>query len=301
MASMNIAVIGLGKMGSAIAHRLCNAGFTVSGFDSHTQLEQDSRLIIAHTVQDAVQSAGLCWLMVPVGDPVDQLLREIVPHLLPGTVIVDGGNSYYVDSQRRAEQCAQHNIVYLDCGTSGGVKGVEEGFSLMIGGDAGSYTLMEPVFKAIAAPHGYGRVGPSGAGHYVKMVHNGIEYALLQGYAEGFQLIKEGSFQHEDLDLAKITHIWQHGSVIRSWLLELARDIFKHDQTFKDISGEIAEGGTGKWSVEDAHKHHVPVPTMESSLNVRAWSRTSGGNYATKIIALLRHAFGGHVVKKVKP
>lgn len=297
---MNIAVIGLGKMGSAIAHRLCDAGFIVSGFDPHIQLEQDSRLTIAHTVQEAVQSAHLCWLMVPVGDPVDQVLREIMPHLMPDTIIVDGGNSYYVDSQRRAEQCAQRTIAYLDCGTSGGIKGIEQGFALMIGGDIHAYVMIEPVLKAIAAPHGYGHVGPSGAGHYVKMVHNGIEYALLQAYAEGFQLIKEGSFKKEDLDLAKITHIWQHGSVIRSWLLELAHDIFKRDQTCNDISGEIAEGGTGKWSVEDAQKHHIPVPTMEASLKVRAWSRISGGNYATKIIALLRHAFGGHAVKKVK-
>lgn len=298
---MKIAVIGLGKMGSAIAHRLCNAGFTVLGFDPHTPLPQDPRIILTQTLSEAVQSVQLCWLMVPVGEPVDQVLHQIVPHITANTVIIDGGNSHYLDSQRRAAQCAQRTIAYLDCGTSGGIKGVAEGFALMIGGDVHAYNQMEPVFKAIAAPHGYGRVGPSGAGHYVKMVHNGIEYALLQAYAEGFQLIKEGSFKNEDLDLATITTIWQHGSVIRSWLLELAHDIFKQDQTFTDVSGEIAEGGTGKWSVEDAQKNHIPVPTMEASLKVRAWSRTTDGNYATKIIALLRRAFGGHTVKKVKP
>lgn len=297
---MKVAVIGLGKMGSAIAHRLCNAGFLVAGFDPHLQLEQDPRLIIVQTLQEAVQSAHICWLMVPVGDLIDQVLREIMPHVMPGGIVIDGGNSYYVDSQRRAQECAQHKIIYLDCGTSGGIKGGEEGFALMVGGDKKAYATIEPVLKAIAASHGYGYVGPSGAGHYVKMVHNGIEYALLQAYAEGFQLIKEGSFQKEHLDLSNITNIWQHGGVIRSWLLELAHEIFKQDQTLNTISGEIAEGGTGKWSVEDAQKHQIPVPAMEAALNVRAWSRTAGGNYATKVIALLRRAFGGHEVKKIK-
>ena len=168
----------------------------------------------------------------------------------------------------------------------------------MIGGQQEIYNKLIPVFKAIAAPDGFGYIGPSGAGHFVKMVHNGIEYGLLQAYGEGFQLLREGPYQK--LDLVEITRIWSHGAVIRSWLLDLAHDIFKKDQYLKDIKGELAEGGTGAWTVQTAHEYKVPVPVIEKSLEVRAESRKTGGNFATKCIALLRHAFGGHPYQVLK-
>lgn len=295
---MNVAVIGLGKMGSGIAQRLCNAGHTVYGFDTHAATTHDTRIIIKKTLKEAVESVSVVWLMVPVGSTVDTVLNEIMPLLAPHTIIVDGGNSNYLDSQKRAQKAADHALYYLDCGTSGGVKGVEHGFCLMIGGDQKAYEQIKPLCEAIAAPNGYGYIGSSGAGHYVKMIHNGIEYGLLQAYAEGFHLIKEGSFKDSHLDLAAITGIWQHGSVIRSWLLDMAHDIFKHDQQLDTISGEVAEGGTGAWTAEEAKKSAIPAPVIQASVQERARSRETGGNYATKVIALLRNAFGGHSVNK---
>jgi len=300
---MNIAIIGLGQMGSAIARRLLSAGHSAIGFDIHQETRDNARTYgvrVFDTIDQCADEADIFWLMVPSGDPVDQSIAELKKTIKPGSIIVDGGNSKFTDSQRRARDLAHHGISFLDCGTSGGIKGYEIGFSLMVGGDKSTYEKMIPLFKAIAAPHGYGYIGPSGAGHYVKMVHNGIEYALLQAYAEGFQLIKQGSFQQENLDLEVITGIWKRGSVIRSWLLDLSHEVFKSDQHLTDISGEVAEGGTGKWTVEDAHKNNVRVPTIENALAVRTWSRKTGGNYATKVIALLRNKFGGHAVKKVK-
>ena len=169
----------------------------------------------------------------------------------------------------------------------------------MVGGDQNAYDTVYPLLAAIAAPKGLGRVGSSGAGHYVKMVHNGIEYGMLQAYAEGFQILKEGSFKDQNLDLHAISGIWLHGAVIRSWLLELAHDVFARDQQFKNISGEIQESGTGRWTVEEAQAHHIPTPIIKESLQMREWSRKTGGNYATKLIALLRNAFGGHAIKKI--
>jgi len=303
MANMKIAVVGLGRMGSAIAYRLHKAGHTVFGFDvsadARSAAQQDG-IMVFDVLAHAVKDAQVVWLMVPVGDLVDKTIAQLQNDLKPNAIIIDGGNSNFTDSQRRARALAADGIVFLDCGTSGGLKGREIGFSLMVGGDKAAYERVVPLLQAIAALHGYGYVGASGAGHYVKMVHNGIEYALLQSYAEGFQLIKQGSFKESDLDLETITGIWQHGSVIRSWLLDLSHDIFVKDQLFKNCSGELAEGGTGRWTVEDARKNNVPVPMIEESLAIREWSRKTGGNYATKVVALLRHAFGGHAVKKLK-
>ncbi len=168
----------------------------------------------------------------------------------------------------------------------------------MIGGDEKIFNYLEPLFKALAAPKGYGYMGDSGAGHYVKMVHNGIEYALLQAYAEGFHLLKNGSYK--DLDLEKITGVWDHGSIIRSWILHLAHDIFKKDQQLKDVVGIIQESGMGQWTVDEAHEKKIPVKLIEDALTIRAWSRETGGDYATKVVALLRHAFGGHAITKRK-
>ena len=300
---MKVAVIGLGRMGSAIADRLHAAGHTVFGFDLNAEARDAARgsgITVFDLLADVAKRAEVFWLMVPVGKPVDDTIAALKKDVQLGAIIIDGGNSKWTDSQRRVQELAGEGIAFLDCGTSGGLKGHEIGFSLMVGGDKKVYEKVVPIFEAVAASQGFGYVGPSGAGHYVKMVHNGIEYALLQSYAEGFQLIKQGSFKDDDLDLEKITGIWQHGSVIRSWLLDLSHEIFEEGQSFENVSGELAEGGTGRWSVEDAKKCGVDVPMMKEAVAIREWSRESGGNYATKVVALLRNKFGGHVVKKVK-
>lgn len=300
---MKVGVIGLGKMGNAIAYRLAQAGHTVYGFDPFDEAKLEAEkagVTVSETIPEVAKQARIIWLFVPAGEIVDTALAQLRPHLQEGDIIIDGGNSKYTDSMRRAAALKEENIIFLDCGTSGGVHGRTHGFSLMIGGDKAAYERISDLCQAIAVPNGVGYVGPSGAGHYVKMIHNGIEYGILQAYAEGFQILHEGSFQEEHLDLEEITRIWSHGSIVRSFLLELAHDVFKEDQDLTAISGEIKEGGTGKWTLEEARAHNIPAPVLDASLRVRSWSRDTGGNYATKVVQMLRHAFGGHPIKKVQ-
>lgn len=298
---MNVAVIGLGKMGNAVADRLIRAGHTVYGFDVNDEAKLQAEQIgvrVVHHLRDVVQETSVFWLMVPAGEPVDDTIAQLLPHLQEEDIIIDGGNSKFSDSMRRAQELAKRNIGFLDCGTSGGVHGRAHGFSLMVGGAADIFARARELFNAVGTPDGVAHVGPSGAGHYVKMVHNGIEYGILEAYAEGFQLLKEGSFKESKLDVAQISRVWQHGSVIRSFLLGLAQDFFAKDQKLDTIRGEVTEGGTGKWTVEEAQKNRIAVPVIEESLKVRAWSRDTGGNYATRVIQMFRHAFGGHPLKK---
>lgn len=298
---MKIGIIGLGRMGAALASKALKAGYCVLGYDpgvKKIKKLENKGLSFYSNLQELAGHADVIWLMVPAGTIIDQLLSQLKPHLASDTIIVDGGNSNFSDSIRRAQELAINNIHFLDCGVSGGIHGQKKGFCLMIGGDFASYQKIEPLLAVLAAKKGYGYMGPSGAGHYVKMIHNGIEYGMLQAYAEGFHLLREGSFK--DLDLEKISDVWLHGSVIRSWLLELAHDVFKKDQMLGSIGGKIEEGGTGKWTVEAAHANNIPVPIIEKSLEVRQWSRTTGGNFATKVIQMLRNAFGGHKVE-IKP
>ncbi len=298
---MNIGIIGLGRMGHAIAQRVLTGGYTVFGYDIGASAQQEAQQIGVHLVESVRElpaKASIIWLMLPAGELVDKAIDELKDRLEPSAIIIDGGNSNFKDSIRRAQALAASNIAYLDCGTSGGLKGQEIGFSLMVGGNKQAYEHVVSLLKVIAAKDGYGWVGPAGAGHYVKMVHNGIEYALLQAYAEGFHIIKDGHYKNDHLDLAEITRIWMHGSVIRSYLLELAHEVFADDQQLESIKGEIAEGGTGRWTVDEAHEQHIPAPTIEDALRVRAFSRETGGNFATKVIAMLRKKFGGHAVKK---
>lgn len=299
---MNVGVIGLGKMGNAIAYRLTQAGHTVYGFDPYEEAKLEAEkagVIVLATVAEVARNARVIWLLVPAGEIVDNTIAEMISDLQEGDIIIDAGNSKYTDSIRRAEKLAAQNIILLDCGTSGGVHGRTNGFSLMIGGDKAAYDAIAELCNAIAAPGGVGYVGPSGAGHYVKMIHNGIEYGILQAYAEGFQIMREGSFEEQKLDLEEITRIWSHGSVIRSFLLDLAHDFYKEDQALITVSGEIKEGGTGKWTLEEARANNIPVPVLDASLRVRAWSRDTGGNYATKVVQMFRHAFGGHPIKRI--
>ncbi len=299
---MKIGLIGMGRMGHAIAQRAIEGGHDVVGFDFSENACQAARktgVDVVSSMEDVARAARCVWIMVPAGDPVDQVIATITPHLKAGDSIIDGGNSKFTDSMRRAQELKKYAIAFLDCGTSGGLRGREVGFSLMIGGDEKAYETLIPVFTAVAARHGFALVGPSGAGHYVKMVHNGIEYGLMQAYAEGFHLLKDGSFKESNLDLEKISSVWMHGSVIRSFLLELSHDIFRHDQKLDQISGIVEESGMGLWTVEDAQRHDIPVAVIKESLDIRARSRKSGGNFGTKVVALLRKAFGGHSIHKV--
>lgn len=301
MARLTVGVVGLGRMGLSIVYRLVQAGHRVIGFDAHHDAQIQAQALGASSVEkleDITQSLDALWLMVPAGDPVDDVIQQVLPTLKKETVIIDGGNSNFHDSIRRAQFLATYGIAFLDCGTSGGLHGKEIGFSLMVGGDLETYQRLLPLFEALAAPQGYGYMGPSGAGHYVKMVHNGIEYSLLQAYAEGFHLLKNGHYHN--LDLEKISTVWSHGSIIRSWCLELAQQIFMHDQEFSSISGKIGENKTGQWTLEEAEHAQVPMPLLNKALDLRAWSRASGGNYATKLVAMLRHQFGGHPVDKIE-
>lgn len=299
---MTVGVIGLGKMGEAVAYRLARAGFSVMGSDPNNELKEkiEKEGIRFVMLGELAKSSDVIWLMVPAGAVVDQVVAALLPHAKKGAIIVDGGNSNFQDSQRRAKELAAQGFAFIDCGTSGGVHGRDLGFSLMVGGDKKTYDTIEPLLAALAAPGGYAYMGRSGAGHYVKMVHNGVEYALMQAYAEGFQLLKEGAFKDDDLDLAAITKVWTNGSIIRSWLVELSHQIFVEDQKLDTISGRVQESGTGAWTVEEAHREHVSVPVIEKSLLLRKESRDTGGNYASKVVALMRNKFGGHAFETKK-
>lgn len=298
---MRIGLVGLGRMGQSIAERLIKYGHEVFAYDPSEEARQRT---LAFGVQpvDSLEAVArvsrVIWLMVPAGKPVDDCLASLSHALQEHDIVVDGGNSFFGDTIRRHAELAQKKVYFVDCGTSGGLKGREIGFSLMVGGDAIAYKKLEPVFHAIACSQGFAYFGPSGAGHYVKMVHNGVEYALLQAYAEGFHLLKDGHYP--GLDLAKIADVWAHGSVVRSWIVELAQEIFEHDQQLADVGGAIGENKTGQWTLDEAKKEGVPVDLIERALAIRAWSRETGGNYATKVVALLRNKFGGHPLETKK-
>lgn len=289
---MKIGLIGLGKMGTLIAQRLTQAHFTVIGYDTAAKLSADSDLFFqVATLEELARQVEVIWIMIPAGKPVDDVIEALMPHVQAGALIIDGGNSHFADTIRRAETLRQNNLHLLDCGTSGGIH-AQQGLCLMIGGNKKMFMQTEQIFKALAAPQGYAYVGPSGAGHYVKMIHNGIEYALLESYSEGFNLLRNGHYKN--LDLATVSDIWCHGAVIRSWLLELTHAVLKKDQNFTHISGKVAESGMGQWTADEARKQNIPMPALKVALQVREESRATGGNYATKLIALLRQAFGGH-------
>jgi 6-phosphogluconate dehydrogenase len=303
---MNIAVIGLGKMGEAIAWRALQAGHMVYGYDTNTAPEfvesiKKQGIIYVRQLSDYREYAiDLFWIMVPQGHIVDSVLNEICIYACKGSLFLDGGNSHFTDSIRRAHYLEQQGFSFLDCGTSGGVHGRKNGFCLMVGGDRKAYEKVESLLTAVAAHNGCLYTGPSGTGHYVKMIHNGIEYGMLQAYAEGFHLLKDGSFKDAQLDLEAIAMVWNHGSVVRSWILELVQNVMHNDPEMDSVVGSVAATGMGAWTVEEAHKTTIPVPVIEKSLDVRTWSQETGGNYATKVVAMLRNQFGGHafVTKK---
>jgi 6-phosphogluconate dehydrogenase len=297
---MELGMIGLGRMGANMTERLVLGGHRIISYDRSPEAIQrvvDKGAVGSRSLADFVQQLSqprAAWLMVPSGDPVDQTIEQLLPQLAKGDVIIDGGNSYYKDSIRRAEKLKQQGIYFVDAGTSGGIWGLKVGYCMMLGGEKEIVERLDPIFKTLAPKDGYLHVGPSGAGHFVKMIHNGIEYGMLQAYGEGFELLKASGF---DLDLGKIAHLWNQGSVVRSWLLELAESAFNKDPELASIKGYVEDSGEGRWTVLEAVERNVPASVLTLSLFARFASRQED-SFSAKVIAALRNEFGGHAVKK---
>lgn len=295
-------MIGLGKMGGNMTERLLRGGHEVVTYDRSTESVQKYAKLgakAAGSLADVVKKLNaprVVWIMVPAGDPVDQTIAELRPLLGDGDIIIDGGNSNFHDTIRRAGALRETGIQYIDCGTSGGIWGLEKGYCLMIGGEKRAVLRCEPIFKTLAPPQGLAHVGPSGAGHYVKMIHNGIEYGLLQAYAEGYEIL-HASRDFPELDLHQVAELWQQGSVVRSWLNELAVRAFAKDKSLDDIRGFVADSGEGRWTVQEAIDVDVPAPVITLSLLMRFRSRQDD-SFSAKVIAALRNEFGGHAVQK---
>jgi 6-phosphogluconate dehydrogenase len=297
---MELGMIGLGRMGANMTERLVLGGHRVISYDRSPEAIQrvvDKGALGAHSLADFVQqlsSPRAIWLMVPSGEPVDSTIAQLLPNLSEGDVLLDGGNSNYHDSLRRAEKLKALNVHFVDVGTSGGVWGLTVGYCMMIGGDPEPVERLTPIFKTLAPQDGFLHVGPTGAGHFAKMIHNGVEYGMLQAYGEGFELLKASQF---GFDLAKISHLWNQGGVVRSWLLELAEDAFHKDPQLASIKGYVDDSGEGRWTVQEAIDKSVPAPVLMASLFARFASRQEN-SFSAKVIAALRNEFGGHAVKK---
>jgi 6-phosphogluconate dehydrogenase len=298
---MQLAMIGLGKMGGNMVERLMRNGHSLVAYDRDPATTARYQQIGASPAKDLADVVGqlasprIVWIMVPAGKPTDDTIAALQPMLTKGDIIIDGGNSNYKDSMARAEMLAADGIAFIDSGTSGGIWGLENGYCLMVGGERAAVAHCEPIFTALAQAGGYAHVGPAGSGHYVKMVHNGIEYALLQGYAEGYEILA-ASKKFPGLDLHQIAELWQHGSVVRSWLNELAVDAFAKDAKLEKLKGYVADSGEGRWTVAEAIDEDVPAPVITLSLLMRLRSRQED-SFGAKVIAALRNEFGGHAVK----
>lgn len=296
-------MIGLGRMGGNMARRLLNGGRRVIAYDPIPEAVQ------AVVEQGAVGTTSIAeltsrleapravWLMVPAGETTEKTITEVATHLSVGDCLIDGGNSYYKDSMRRAAMLAERNLGFLDVGTSGGIWGLEEGYCLMIGGELTAFQRLEPIFQTLAPARdkGYGYVGPSGAGHFVKMVHNGVEYGLMEAYAEGFELMR--AKQEFGLDLEKIAGIWRDGSVVRSWLLDLVAAALGEDAELENIQAYVEDSGEGRWAAQESVELAVPAPVIVQALQARFRSRQEQP-FGAKLLAALRKQFGGHAVKK---
>jgi len=300
---MELGMIGLGRMGANMTRRLTAAGHRIVVYD------RDKAAISAMVAEGATGADSLeavasnlrapraIWIMVPSGDPVDETIAALERSLQPGDVLIDGGNSNYRDSMRRAESVRQLGFEFLDVGTSGGVWGLKEGYSLMIGGHAATVERLRPIFEALAPAtnRGWAHMGPSGAGHFAKMVHNGIEYGMMQSFAEGFALLEKK--KEFDFDLAKVAETWRHGSVVRSWLLDLTAEALRENPTLQGIGAQVADSGEGRWMVAEAIASDVPCPVITLSLLERIRSRVSD-SFGNKVLAIMRNKFGGHAIQK---
>jgi 6-phosphogluconate dehydrogenase len=287
---MQLGMVGLGRMGSGLTERLRQAGHEVKTYDPNVESTASSLAELA----EQLEPPRLVWLMIPAGEITENAVRELLEILQAGDTIVDGGNSNFRDSQRRAAQAAEHSIHFVDAGVSGGIWGLREGFALMVGGDPEPVDRLGPVFEALAPEGGFGHVGPSGAGHFVKMVHNGVEYGLMQAYAEGFELMDASEF---DLDLGAIAELWRHGSVVRGWLLDLLARAFEQNPGLEGIRGYVEDSGEGRWTVEEGIRTAVPLPAISAALYARFASRQDE-SFAAKVDAALREQFGGHAVRR---
>lgn len=297
---MQLGMVGLGKMGNYMTQRLIEGGHKVVAYDRDPQAVQ-------RTVADGATGAGsladmvtkltdvpkVAWVMVPAGAPTDDAIHAIADVMGAGGIIIDGGNTNYKDGLRLYADCKAKGVSLIDAGTSGGVWGLKEGYCLMVGGDDEQVRHCEPIFVTLAPPNGYAHVGPAGSGHFSKMVHNGIEYGLMQAYGEGFEILRDSQY---DYDLGQLAELWTHASVVRSWLLELLVLAFRADPGLKDIRGYVDDTGEGRWTVEAAINENVPAPVITLSLIARMASRQDE-SFSAKVVAALRNQFGGHAVK----
>ena len=297
---MELGIFGLGRMGMNMLRRLRRLGNhqiiaanRSQGKRPDAEAEGAQWVVTLPEMAAKLTPPRAAWIMVPAGDPVDEAIAQLLTGFEPGDIIIDGGNSYYKDSRRRGAELADKGIHFLDSGTSGGIWGLENGYCLMIGGSREAYERLVPIFATLAPPEGYLHCGDCGAGHYVKMIHNGVEYGMMQAYAESFELMAASEY---GLDLEKVAHVWGQGSVVRSWLLELAEDALRHDPGLASIKGFVEDSGEGQWTVQDGFDKKVPTHVIAAALYARYRSRQED-SFAMKVVAALRNEFGGHAVK----
>jgi 6-phosphogluconate dehydrogenase len=297
---MQIGFVGLGRMGLNMVTRLIRGGHRIAAYDrsaeavAHAQTAGAQGVPSLDALVAALEPPRAVWVMVPAGEPTESTIAALADLLLPDDVIIDGGNTNFHDDVRRAQTLAGKRLHYIDAGTSGGIWGLQEGYCLMVGGEADVCRRLEPIFLTLAPADGYLRVGDHGAGHYVKMIHNGIEYGLMQAYAEGFELMHESAYK---IDLGAVAALWDHGSVVRSWLLELTARALAEDRDLASLQGYVEDSGEGRWTLHEAIDLGVPLPVMTAALYTRFRSRENNP-FAERLLAALRNQFGGHAVKK---
>jgi len=302
---MKIAMLGLGKMGGNMAARLIRNGVSVVGYDNNQsvvkELVNTENLIGATSIEDTLSKLDrqkIIWMMLPAGEITENQIKDLIPQLSPGDIIIDGGNSNYKHSVKRGKLLEENQIGFMDCGTSGGVWGLDNGYCLMVGGTPEVAKVIEPVLKALAVTPeaGWLHAGPVGAGHFTKMIHNGIEYGMMESFAEGLELLK--GKEEFNLDIAQITELWRHGSVVRSWLLDLTAEALAADQTLDEIAPYVADSGEGRWTVVESIEQGIPCPVLTLALQVRFRSQEKQKGYGYKVLSTMRNAFGGHLMKR---
>ena len=302
---MKIAMLGLGKMGGNMAARLVRKGVSVVGYDNNQtivkELAEKEKIIASSSVEDALSKLDkqkIVWMMLPAGEITKKQIADLIPLLNKGDIIIDGGNSNFKQSVKMGSMLEEYDIGFMDCGTSGGVWGLENGYCLMVGASHEVAKAVEPALKALAPTEqtGWLHVGPVGSGHFTKMIHNGIEYGMMESFAEGLELLK--GRKEYDIDIGKVTELWRHGSVVRSWLLDLTAEALKGDPELDEIAPFVADSGEGRWTAVEAIEQGIPAPVLTQALQVRFRSQEKSKGYGYKILSIMRNAFGGHVMKK---